>query len=216
MQELIKYIKNPQEYCSYTFNIKTMFMSVFFCLTIPLACKLIIVIPFVLMGIGLPQMSSDKSTLPLWFLLFIPPIIEELGFRLPLKRNRWSLNISIAIIAFVFSKLIFAGNLYTNYLVERILFAIIVSMAANYFLWSMLARVNFKNFFYGLAILFAVLHIINFSHQTLTSVQWLYVVCYACAKIPGSILYGYIRMKHGMLFCVVIHIINNLPLLVIL
>ena len=41
MQELIKYIKNPQEYCSYTFNIKTMFMSVFFCLTIPLACKLI-------------------------------------------------------------------------------------------------------------------------------------------------------------------------------
>lgn len=216
MKELIKYIKNPQEYCPYTFDIRAMFMSAFLCLAIPLACKLIVAISFVLLGIDLPQMSSDKSMLPLWFLLFIPPIIEELGFRLPLKRNRWNLSISIAIIAFVFSKLIFAGGLYAGHLFERILFAVIISMVTNFFFGQSLIRVSFKYFFYGLAILFAVLHIVNFSHQALTSVQWLYVVCYACAKIPGSLLYGYVRMKHGMLFCILIHIINNLPLLVVL
>ena len=36
-------------------------------------------------------------------------------------------------------------------------------------------------------------------YVALAASQWLYVVCYACAKIPGSILYGYARMKHGML-----------------
>lgn len=189
-------------------------MSAFLCLTIPLACKLIVAISFVLLGIDLPQMLLGKSTLPLWFLLFIPPIIEELGFRLPLKRNRWNLGISIAIIAFVFSKLIFVGGLYTGHLFERILFAVIIPMVANLFFGQWLIRVSFKYFFYGLVILFAVLHMVNFSHQTLTSVQWLYVLCYACAKIPGSLLYGYVRMKHGMLFCILIHIINNLPLLV--
>ena len=58
-----------------------------------------------------------------------------------------------------------------------------------------------------------MLHIVNYSHQTLDVSQWLYVVCYACAKIPGSgsILYGYARIKHGMLFSIVVHIISNMP-----
>lgn len=214
MKTFWQYIKNPQEDCPYDYNIRTILLSTFLCLVIPLLCKFLTATSFVLMGIDLPLIASNKSALPLWFLLVIPPILEELGFRLPLKRNQWTIPISLAIITFVCSKLIFTGGLYTEHLIERILFAITTSMITNILLRKWLRKIKFKNFFYALTFSFAFLHIINYYQQPLTSVQWLYVTCYACAKVPGSFLYGYVRMKHGILFCIMIHIINNLPLLI--
>lgn len=163
----------------------------------------------------MPAMTSDKSVFPLCFLIIVPPIIEELGFRLPLKRSRFNLYTSVAVIAFMFSA-IFAGGLYSEHLLCRIVFAIISSAVINLIGGKWLLQVRFKDFFYSIAILFAMLHIANYSHQTLDVSQWLYVVCYACAKIPGSILYGYARIKHGMLFSIVIHIINNIPSIIVL
>ena len=215
MKALCQYIKNPQENCYYDFSIKSILLSVLLCLIVPLLFKVLTVSVFVLAGVDLPAMTSDKSVLPLCFLIVVPPIVEELGFRLPLKRGRLNLCISVALIAFVFSKVIFAGGLYSEHLFCRIGFAIIASSVINLILGKWLQNVRFKNFFYSMAILFAMLHIVNYSHQTLDVSQWLYVICYACAKIPGSILYGYARMKHGIFFCIVIHIINNLPSLIL-
>ena len=215
MKQLWQYIKNPLEYCSYDFSIRTMLSSAILCLLVPLFFKVLTASVFIIAGVDLPAMTSDKSVLPLCFLIVVPPIVEELGFRLPLKRSRLNLCISVAIIAFVFSKVICAGGLYSEHLLCRIGFAIIASAVINLFLGKWLQNVRFKNFFYSMAILFAMLHIVNYSHQTLDVYQWLYVICYACAKIPGSILYGYARMKLGMLFCIVIHIISNLPSMII-
>ena len=141
----------------------------------------------------------------LCFLIIIPPIIEELGFRLPLKRSRFNLYISVAVIAFIFSKVIFAGGLYSEHLLCRIVFAIISSAVINLIWGKWLLQVRFKYFFYSTAILFAMLHIVNYSHQTLDVSQWLYVVCYACAKIPGSILYGYIWIRKNKTWNVIQH-----------
>ena len=215
MKQLWQYIKNPLEYCSYDFSIRTMLSSAILCLLVPLFFKVLTASVFIIAGVDLPAMTSDKSVLPLCFLIVVPPIVEELGFRLPLKRSRLNLCISVAIIAFVFSKVICAGGLYSEHLLCRIGFAIIASSVINLILGKWLQNVRFKIFFYSMAILFAMLHIVNYSHQTLDVSQWLYVICYACAKIPGSILYGYARMKHGMLFCIVIHIISNLPSMII-
>ena len=215
MKQLWQYIKNPQENCSYDFSVKAILLSALLCLIVPLLFKVLTVSVFVLAGVDLPAMTSDKSVLPLCFLIVVPPIVEELGFRLPLKRGRLNLCISVALIAFVFSKVIFAGGLYSEHLFCRIGFAIITSAVINLILGKWLQNVRFKIFFYSMAILFAMLHIVNYSYQTLDASQWLYVICYACAKIPGSILYGYARMKHGMLFCIVIHIISNLPSMII-
>ena len=215
MKQLWQYIRNPQEYCSFDFSIRAMLLSALLCLIVPLLFKVLTVSAFLLAGVDLPAMTSDKSVLPLCFLIIIPPIIEELGFRLPLKRSRLNLYISVAIIAFVFSKLIFTGGLYSEHLLYRIGFAITSSAVINLIFGRWLLQVRFRDFFYSMAILFAMLHIVNYTHQTLEVSQWLYVVCYACAKIPGSILYGYARMKHGMLFCIVIHIISNLPSMII-
>ena len=215
MKQLWQYIKNPLEYCSYDFSVKAILLSALLCLIVPLLFKVLTVSVFVLAGVDLPAMTSDKSVLPLCFLIVVPPTVEELGFRLPLKRGRLNLCISVALIAFVFSKVIFVGGLYSEHLLCRIGFAIIASAVINLILGKWLQKVQFKNFFYSMAILFAMLHIVNYSHQTLDVYQWLYVICYACAKIPGSILYGYARMKLGMLFCIVIHIISNLPSMII-
>ena len=215
MKQLWQYIKNPLEYCSYDFSVRAILLSALLCLIVPLLFKVLTVSAFVLAGVGLPAMTSDKSVLPLCFLIVVPPIVEELGFRLPLKRSRLNLCISVAIIAFVFSKVICAGGLYSEHLLCRIGFAIIASAVINLFLGKWLQKVRFKNFFYSMAILFAMLHIVNYNHQTLDVSQWMYVVCYACAKIPGSILYGYARIKHGILFCIVVHVINNLPALLL-
>ncbi len=212
MKQLWQYIKNPQEHCSYDFSVRAMLLSTMLCILAPLLFKVLTASVFVFAGVDLPAMISDKSVLPLWFLIIIPPIIEELGFRLPLKRSRLNLCISVTVVAFVFSKAIFTGGLYSEHLISRIGFAVISSTAINLILGKWLLKVQFRDFFYSMAILFAMLHIINYSHQTLDVSQWLYVICYACAKMPGSILYGYARMKHGIFFCIVIHIINNLPL----
>lgn len=215
MKQLWQYIKNPLEYCSYDFRVKAILLSALLCLIVPLLFKVLTVSAFVLSGVDLPAMTSDKSVLPLCFLIVVPPIVEELGFRLPLKRSRLNLCISVAILAFVFSKIICAGGLYSEHLLCRIGFAIIASAVINLILGKWLLQVRFRNFFYSMAILFAMLHIVNYCHQTLDVSQWMYVVCYACAKIPGSILYGYARMKHGMLFCIIVHVINNLPALLL-
>lgn len=215
VKQLWEYLKNPKEFCSYDFSVRTMPLSAILCLLVPLFFKVLTASVFVITGVDLPAMTSDKSVLPLWFLIIIPPIIEELGFRLPLKRNRFNLCISLTVIAFIFSKVFFAGGLYSEHLLYRIVFAVILSVTINFVFGKWLLKVRFQDFFYSIAILFAILHIVNYSHQALNVSQWMYVVCYACAKIPGSILYGYARMKHGMLFCIVIHIISNLPLMII-
>ena len=214
MKQLWQYIKNPQENCPYDFSVRVMLLSVMLCLLVPLFFEVLTASVFVIAGVDLPAMTSDKSVLPLCFLIIIPPIIEELGFRLPLKRSRFNLYTSVAVIAFMFSA-IFAGGLYSEHLLCRIVFAIISSAVINLIWGKWLLQVRFKDFFYSTAILFAMLHIVNYSHQTLDVSQWLYVVCYACAKIPGSILYGYARIKHGMLFSIVVHIISNLPAMII-
>lgn len=146
MKALWQYIKNPQENCSYDFSVKAILLSALLCLIVPLLFKVLTVSVFVLAGVDLPAMTSDKSVLPLCFLIVVPPIVEELGFRLPLKRGRLNLCISVALIAFVFSKVIFAGGLYSEHLFCRIGFAIIASSVINLILGKWLQNVRFKFF----------------------------------------------------------------------
>ena len=155
MKQLWQYIKNPQENCPYDFNVRVMLLSVMLCLLAPLFFKVLTVSVFVIAGVDLPAMISDKSVLPRCFLIIIPPIIEELGFRLPLKRSRFNLYTSVAVIAFIFSKVIFAGGLYSEHLLCRIVFAIISSAVINLIWGKWLLQVRFKDFFYSTAILFA-------------------------------------------------------------
>lgn len=146
MKQLWQYIKNPLEYCSYDFSVKAILLSALLCLIVPLLFKVLTVSVFVLAGVDLPAMTSDKSVLPLCFLIVVPPIVEELGFRLPLKRGRLNLCISVALIAFVFSKVIFAGGLYSEHLFCRIGFAIISSSVINLILGKWLQNVRFNIF----------------------------------------------------------------------
>lgn len=215
MKVLWQYIRNPQENCSYDFSVRAISFSALLCLLVPLLFKFLTATVFVMSGVDIPTLTSDKSKLPLWFLILIPPIIEELGFRLPLKRSRLTLFLSVAVIVFVFSKVIFDGGLYSEHLLYRIGISVLSSVFINLILGKWLLKVRFRYFFYSMAILFAMLHIVNYSHQTLAISQWLYVICYGGAKIPCSILYGYARMRHGVLFCIIIHIINNLPVLLL-
>lgn len=146
MKQLWQYIKNPLEYCSYDFSAKAIPLSALLCLIVPLLFKVLTVSAFVLAGVDLPAMTSDKSVLPLCLLIVVPPIVEELGFRLPLKRSRLNICISVAIIAFVFSKVICAGGLYSEHLLCRIGFAIIASAVINLFLGKWLQNVRFQIF----------------------------------------------------------------------
>ena len=123
MKQLWQYIRNPQENCPYDFSVRVMLLSVMLCLLVPLFFEVLTASVFVIAGVDLPAMTSDKSVLPLCFLIIIPPIIEKLGFRLPLKRSRFNLYISVAVIVFIFSKVIFAGGLYSEHLLCRIVFA---------------------------------------------------------------------------------------------
>ena len=82
MKQLWQYIKNPQENCPYDFSVRVMLLSVMLCLSVPLFFEVLTASVFVIAGVDLPAMTSDKSVLPLCFLIqyfgkFLPKILRN-------------------------------------------------------------------------------------------------------------------------------------------
>ena len=173
----------------------------------------VLVLLFAVCGVDTPVQATDPTQYPLWLVLLLPPVVEELGFRLGLVRTRGNIYVSAGVLAFVLISALGFGSLYSlDRLPVRIALALIVGGALGWLVNRCGRKIGYPVYFYTLAVLFALLHGLNYTWNDLMS--WgvgLYVVCNLLLKVPSGVLYGYIRLRNGFVPAVCAHMLHNVP-----
>jgi hypothetical protein len=170
-----------------------------------------------------PEVTLDEAT-SLKFALaacLLAPIIEELIFRLPLVVNKFNLMVSNGFLIYLFSSKYLIGEVYEASLIN--LLCLFFSFSIPIILYSLdritnqivnFLKNHFSLFFYTLLILFGFLHILKYDNATM------YLYIFSPIIVLPYILMAYVssyfRLKYGILFSILFHIINNLPPILIL
>lgn len=162
------------------------------------------------------SVGSAADEFPVWFILAVPPLLEEIAFRLPLRRRRGYVALSAAALAFIVSAPI-AGTIVYEVSWPRI--AVAAAAAAIFWRWgyAWTRRVDFRVWFWGVAVLFSILHMANYGSDIVGVGGWIRVLFAETARIPSALMFGYVRLRHGFGVAIVLHLINNiLPFLLVL
>ncbi len=219
MKKLFAYFKHPTECIAKEDSASIKSLILFYILMEGLF--IIVMVPFALAGIAPENSLSNlkESGLPFWFIAFIAPALEELAFRLPLKRSRFIFMISFSVICWYISKYlpIFAGQTYSGqHLCLRLSVSIAAGFILGYLLTKPLQKVRFGVVFYVFAFLFGFLHISNYAGQITSFAVAIYVLIYLLNKVAFGMFAGYIRVRYTIFTSIAIHILNNLPGMMIL
>ena len=145
-----------------------------------------------------------------WFMLLVPLILEELTFRLPLKRNRINFVIFFVIICWIIiSFSLSTGLITTKRLWLRLSISIPVGLLLGYFLSYPLQKMRYGVWFYVMAFIFGLIHIFNYYGQITSFVIVLYVLLYALNKVVFGMFLGYIRVRYSIFASIAVHFLNN-------
>lgn len=147
------------------------------------------------------------------------PLLEEVMFRLPLKRN--SRTLLPALILFVFYFVSFplgAEPFSAGRLPLRAALALGIALAAFRPLDRAVEKIPYPVFFLSMALAFGALHLTNMDWA---GIAWtwsavFYLIWYVADKTADGLLYGYARLRHGFFASVALHILHNAPLLLLL
>lgn len=142
--------------------------------------------------------------------ILLTPLIEEIFFRLIYIFNKRNLCIIIfsslcLIIVFIVKQEFQKAYLFLSIFFFFVLLLLAFKSSSTFF------ENHFKLFFFGLAIIFAVLHIFNFSG--IDSVKHVLIVFLVIPQFILGIILGYLRISYGFLYAVGFHTIINLSLL---
>ena len=219
MKKLFAYFKHPTESIAKEDSASIKSLILFYILMEGLF--IIVMVPFALAGIAPENSLSNlkESGLPFWFIAFIAPALEELAFRLPLKRSRFIFMISFSVICWYISKYlpIFAGQTYSGqHLWLRLSISIAAGFILGYLLTKPLQKVRFGVVFYVFAFLFGFLHISNYAGQITSFAVAIYVLIYLLNKVAFGMFAGYIRVRYTIFASIAVHFLTNfLPMLAI-
>jgi Type II CAAX prenyl endopeptidase Rce1-like len=147
-------------------------------------------------------------------ILILAPIIEEVIFRLPLNLNKITIGVSLSMLSLLYvgdSLLQFSVHLFSSWIK---VIAIFFTILFCYFFipkkgLNIIKSKYFYIYFYLITICFGLVHITNFKIDN-------YYMCFLYIPfiLPQFFLgffTGYIRIKNGFLWCVLMHFIFNIP-----
>lgn len=154
-------------------------------------------------GIG-----NAVQTLPLWVVLVLPPVLEETAFRLPLRRKRHYLALSSAAIMFLASAPLFSVRVY-DIGWERLLLSAVFAFVVWSWGWRWIQRLDFKTWLWTLVLCFSFLHIVNYDLGAMDACGWIRVLLKEAVKIPGALIFSYVRIRHGFGISVALHFFIN-------
>lgn len=159
-----------------------------------------------------PSVDSD-SNIPSWGVVLFLPVAEELGFRFPLRRKRWILTVWAGFASYFLLSMALGVKAYeVAFLVWRLVGCALLTAGVWFWGWKWLKRIRFGWYFYLFAFAFGIAHLANSFADGGTSAGTLaFFVLYSVYQVLGGLILGYARMKHGFLWCVLLHILNNLP-----
>jgi len=170
------------------------------------------------------QKYISSPWLLFFILLLIFPIIEEISYRLFLTSyNPIFISISLSLIVGDFVSLLFdiqflyTEHLHVNYLIV-LFFHVFISIPFFIVFFSLTKKNTIKQFwnkyfpyiFYAAAFLFAIVHlqVLSFSHFNI----FLFILSISPFFVFGLGL-GFIRIRYGFKYSVLLHIVVNTPTL---
>jgi Type II CAAX prenyl endopeptidase Rce1-like len=146
--------------------------------------------------------------------VIIGPLLEEIIFRLPLKLEKISIGLSLALIIYRCSGGHFSSFNFNNpYSYVRIIIIICLVLATNKYFpikWIDFIKERwYSYFFYLSAFAFAFVHIANFAPYNYEVI--LFYPLFTLPQFIMGVATGYIRMRHGFLAGWALHALINLP-----
>ena len=155
-----------------------------------------------------------------WFLYLIPcllvPIVEELSCRLFLKKSLINSYISLSLITFILILLLQNRKIYSLdwYVLNTLVFSFFIWLSLFSFKkYFVNIKITDRTIFYGSAILFSLLHLSNYSFQINELPKYLFLII---PQLCSGLIYGYIRVKNGMIHSILLHSIHNTILMFII
>lgn len=142
--------------------------------------------------------------------LILGPIVEEIFFRLMYvfkKKN-------IFIVLFTSLGLAILFLIKSEPAKSYIFFLLCLTFSLCLLFFDRVSRVinsHFKVFFYGMAIVFAFLHVFNF--EGINSMRYLLTVFIIIPQFVLGILLGYIRLSYGFIYAVGFHMAVNISII---
>jgi hypothetical protein len=162
------------------------------------------------------QQEIGTKRLPLFFILFLGPLMEECIFRLPLKISKLnvSLALSLASLYFIGDKIVDFNILsfYTLIKIIPILFIIYFVYLSKKNLIPVLKKLLDKYYtlyFYSLAIVFGLVHIFNF-YKVVPINLLIFSPLFTMSLILLGVFLNYIRIKIGFTWVIFAHSFFNL------
>ena len=155
-----------------------------------------------------------------WFLYLIPcllvPVIEELSCRLFLKKSLINSYISLSLITFILILLLQNRKIYSLdwYVLNTLVFSFFIWLSLFSFKkYFVNIKITDRTIFYGSAILFSLLHLSNYSFQINELPKYLFLII---PQLCSGLIYGYIRVKNGIIYSILLHSIHNTILMFVI
>ncbi|MEM8523794.1 MAG: CPBP family glutamic-type intramembrane protease [Bacteroidota bacterium] len=223
--EILKFIRNPQEKLS---KDKTIYQTLWKVVLLFILCfgssviSLLITetlrnlefIPEYTRELGSDVNRIRNNTV---FATIVFPIIEELAFRLYLKRNNLNVFISSLFMtymiasAFVFNTSHFSLE---KYGILRIFISLSTALLVLFVYQKRIFSLNFKWLYYLSALLFGLVHIYNYDYTNPKVLIFAIIIC--MPQILSGLFFGYARIKYGIIGAIILHgLLNGLPTLIL-
>ena len=148
--------------------------------------------------------------LAMFFGVVFAPISEELLFRWQLRKPKWSILfvlISLEVVAWTFTKNDYALFFTAIGLLLIGLTTVLVMSKLNRLKKVKVFRTYYVFLFYYTAILFGYVHITNAKGLTLADPTFIF---YIGSQIFGGLTMGYLRVKYGLKYGILLHATFNL------
>lgn len=172
-----------------------------------------LIIIFVSKKFGITQVNFfELSTLFILYTVFLAPVIEEFVFRSWFKWSR--INSIILIILFV-------ALIAVSFFRAKTLFCVVIMLILGIILFSLsrarkqkvieLISTKIKYFYWGSSIVFGLVHASNFVGNIWYLIGFSFIL--GSPQIVGGLIFGFTRLKYGLRYSILIHILNNSLLL---
>jgi magnesium-transporting ATPase (P-type) len=141
------------------------------------------------------------------------PFIEEVWFRLLLKPSNRNLRYFIILNSLGLIYLLYKETFVIVAIILLLMGIVACGLIYRKKIGSYLLRKCLRNFpviYYFIAILFGLVHLINFQYVALEFWMYSLLPVLVMSQVTLGVFLGYIRMKYGVLYSILFHAINNL------
>lgn len=142
------------------------------------------------------SVGTARNYLPLWVVILMPPVLDETAFRLPLRRKRLYVTLGAAAITFIVSALATSTAVYSLSW-PRLAACVVVALIFWLRGYKWVLKVNFRAWFWFMALFFSLLHVVNYGADAAGAGEWARVAMKESSKLPGALIFSHIYRSRG-------------------